>query len=227
MVKLVIFDWNGTLIADTSYFFKTSNIVLRKYVNKEISMSEFKNTFTPSLMDFFIYHGINKDFAKTNFEEILSVTGKNYKEFCSSVRTRKNVKKVLFELKQKDMKLIVLSNYVKNDIADQLERLNLSDYFDEVLAFESLALSTQNNKLGLVEEYLKGSNINKNEILIVGDSPDEISIAKKIGLTSVSLSNGYYSDKRLKNSNPSFFITEIGKLLKIININQKKIKDFV
>ena len=44
MIKLVIFDWNGVLIADTRACLEADNYILKEFGGKPVSLKVYKDT---------------------------------------------------------------------------------------------------------------------------------------------------------------------------------------
>lgn len=55
------------------------------------------------------------------------------------------------------------------------------------------------------------------EVLVVGDTEEEIEIAKQFGCRSVGLTGGNISAARLKAAKPDFLIHNLNQLKSIIN----------
>jgi phosphoglycolate phosphatase-like HAD superfamily hydrolase len=63
---------------------------------------------------------------------------------------------------------------------------------------------------------IKKSNIQPVNIFYIGDSPEDIMCAKKIGATSVAVSWGYFSYKELNQYSPDIFINSNDELTTLI-----------
>jgi len=72
-----------------------------------------------------------------------------------------------------------------------------------------------------LKDYLKTNNVKPSEILVVGDTVEEIEIARELGAISVAITNGYNSTKRLKSKKPDYLLNDLRKIEGIItNINK-------
>jgi phosphoglycolate phosphatase len=56
----------------------------------------------------------------------------------------------------------------------------------------------------------------KDEVIIIGDSPEEIEVGKAAGIKTVAITGGYYSTARLKASKPDFLISNLKELIGIV-----------
>ena len=130
MIKLVAFDWNGTLLADTRMNLEVSNINFKKYGLKPIKLSEFRQTFDIPISKFWISHGGKiKDISNQaiNFHQI-------YETKVDKCRLRVGSRDLLEWLENVRIKQMIYSNHIAPDIIKQLMRLNIFEYFDEILA---------------------------------------------------------------------------------------------
>lgn len=64
--------------------------------------------------------------------------------------------------------------------------------------------------------------LNSKEVLVIGDTIEEVEIGKKFGYSTVALTGGYQSTARLKAAKPDYLIHNLRDLKKIIQkINGK------
>ncbi len=75
------------------------------------------------------------------------------------------------------------------------------------------------NKKGKIEQFLKTNKFQRSEIVIIGDSPEEVEIGRDLDLKTISITNGYYATSRLTKSNPDFLISNLKEVISIIKKN--------
>jgi len=128
-----------------------------------------------------------------------------YEERAKHCRTRAGARELLNWLQENKIDALLLSNHTTEGIENQLKRLGIEKFFCKVLANEDkrTALKDKSKKL---EEYLKKNHYKKKNMILVGDAPEEVKIARQLGATSVALTGGYYSTKRLKEARPDCLI---------------------
>ena len=66
--KLVIWDWNGTLLNDVDVCVEAMNVMLSKRKMRLINHSVYKNTFTFPVRDY--YKALGYNFNETSFEDL-------------------------------------------------------------------------------------------------------------------------------------------------------------
>jgi len=217
MIKLVAFDWNGTLIADTMACCKAGNEVLNSLGIKDISLGTFRNTIKIPLTEHFNDLGADVSKVLKNPRKYASIFEKNYETRVQKVRTRKNARRLLQMLSKRNINSIIFSNYSYEKIIHQLNRLEIDKYFDMVLAEPELkSVYTKRHKMDKLTDYIISQKINHNQLLIIGDTEEEIDIAKALKAYSVAITSGFYSTHRLKAAKPDYLISNLFQLIPII-----------
>lgn len=72
------------------------------------------------------------------------------------------------------------------------------------------------SKLEKLRNYMQDNKLSKEEVLIVGDSLEEIEIGKELGIRTVAVTDGFCSTKRLKAAKPDYLINSLKEIVKIV-----------
>ena len=220
MNRLFVFDWNGCLLADTKICWKANNFVLKKFGRKQLSLKQFMDFMSIPIKEFYLKTGFSEKEIQEFGKEMSELFHKTYELNAANCRTRKGTKELLNWVQAQGDQAIILSNHSKKGIEFQLERLNLKDYFTEVLANSSeYEVVVQRTKAGKLQNYLNAHNFGKSNIVILGDSIEEIMVGKELGITSIAVIGGNYSKHRLVAEKPSFLANH---LLDVKAILEKK-----
>lgn len=131
MIKLIAFDWNGTLLSDTATTLKSSNRSFKRYALKPVSILKFRQTFTIPIISYWTANGLTK---KIDFIEQSTFFHSDYNEAANFTRTRAGTKLLLNWLKSNHIQSIIFSNHVTPEITKQLIRLNIFEFINEVFA---------------------------------------------------------------------------------------------
>jgi phosphoglycolate phosphatase-like HAD superfamily hydrolase len=214
MIKLVAFDWNGTLLSDTITTLNSSNKIFKLYGIKPISLKAFRETFAIPITDFY-KHWTKKEI---DFIELSKKYHTIYEKAALKTRTRAGTKEVLKFSGKKHITRTIYSNHITPEITKQLMRLNIYEYFDEILARPAGDHSTVYNrsKDQKLFDYVKQKKLKPKEVLTIGDTEEEIEIGKKFGYYTVALTGGWNTEKRLKKHKPDFLIHNMKDLIKVI-----------
>lgn len=214
MIKLVAFDWNGTLLSDTQTAIKACNILAPEYGVQKISLKQFQDTFTIPVSDFWHIWAKKKIDLLEQSEKYHQV----YEQQALKSRTRSGAKNLLKWLLTKNITRMIFSNHITPDISRQLIRLNIFEYFDEILARDAGDHSHvhKKSKDQKLFDYVQKNKYRPQEVITVGDTEEEIEIGKKYGYKTVAITGGYNSESRLKKHKPDFLIHNLSELKPII-----------
>ncbi len=193
-IKLIIWDWNGTLLNDVQYCRKTINLILKKYNLPLISLDMYREYFTFPVKNY--YKKIGFDFNKTPFEKIGLEFIEKYNKKLHNCKLQNYCKEILLYLKNKRIKQIIISARKKNELLKDLKKFRISDFFDFI---EGIDNNYAGSKEHLFENYLKNCDIKRKNILLIGDTIHDCQIAEKMKINFILFENGHQSNVHFKN----------------------------
>lgn len=222
MIKLVAFDWNGTLFADTNALVKGLNQVLKLFNLKEATVFDYQKHFDVPVSKTYIGLGISEENFKKNSQLIAETFHATYEPEAIKVRTRANTRKVLQCLHQKRIPSLIFSNHIEDKIILQLERLKIDKYFSTILANCHIqSVHKTRFKKEKLKEYIKIKKLRSIDVLIIGDTTEEIEIGKELGCPTIAITNGSCSVSRLNDAKPDFLISNLSEIIPIIQTLNK------
>ena len=203
----VVFDWNGTLLADTMAIFRVVTNIIMNEGGQPPTFKQFLKTASPNASKFFAQYVENAVGARDKFLHY-------YEPEAAHCRTRRGTRHVLRWLKHNGIPAMILSNHTQHGIENQLRRLGLRDMFGAVLS----QASPGGNKQERLENYLtdKAPRLSPANILIVGDTPEEAEIGHKLGIVSAIVRDGCHAFERVRAAKPTHIISAISHLVPII-----------
>jgi phosphoglycolate phosphatase len=217
MTKLVVFDWNGTLLSDTRACMDADNYILKTFGGKPVDLKTYRETITVPAIDFYVRHGCDRTMLEKNVQKLGEVFHAFYEQRSSKCRTRRGAKYLLERLRRRNISSVILSNHTVSGIRAQLQRLGLEDLITEVLANTSLDTAMKRrNKREKLRQYLQSHQYQPEEVFIVGDSPEETEMGQHLGIGTVAIADGYYAEARLKAAKPDYLIHTLREIQKII-----------
>jgi len=219
MIKLVVFDWNGTILSDTNAVREADNELIKKFGGKQVNFNTYKQTLSgsKSSLDFYVCHGCDKNRLLENLKEAGKVQDQYYEKKALHCRTRKGTKQLLFWLHQNSIESIILSNHNLQSIHYHLKRLKMESFFSHVFAHNlPEGFLKPKDKMKKLKHYLYQHKIKPRESVIIGDSVEEIKIAKNLGMINIAIINGCHSIKRLKREKPNYLISNLTECIQIL-----------
>ena len=217
MIKLIVFDWNGALIADTQAAYETDTHVWRMIGRRGLDFKTYTDTIRIPVSEYYREHGISKERLKRLSRKISDAFHPFYEARAKGVRTRRNARALLEWIRRRGIEAIILSNHTTEGLESQLRRLKLEKFFSAVLTNSSKrAVMKKRNKKERLIEYLRKSSFKKNEILMLGDWAEEAEAGKRAGIRTIAITGGYYSTRRLKAAKPDHLIHNLAEMIPII-----------
>src|SRR3989344_1940457 len=95
MIKLVAFDWNGTILADMQAVHKADNAVLKSMGAEPVNLKTLQEKYDVPIIKYFLNVGVKKETVIKNVELNRKVFYDNYERESKNTRTRANAKAVL------------------------------------------------------------------------------------------------------------------------------------
>ncbi len=219
MIKLVAFDWNGTLLSDTFASVKADNIALKKLgIKRTITLNEFQKCFHIPISQYWTALGMKRSFFEKHANQIEIIFHDFYEPIADKCRTRTGSKVTLSWLSKNSVQSIIYSNHIKSKIMGQLVRLKLNSFITTILAREQRdnSLLHSRGKEQKLCDYVKKNKLKPQEVVSIGDTEEEIEIGKANGFYTVGITGGYNTAARLKKHRPDFLIHNMKELIPII-----------
>lgn len=216
--KLIVFDWNGTILADTVPAWAASNILLEFHGAQSISLQKFRATFHFPVIHFYTLNGCDVDDVLARREESNALFQTTYERMSAHCRTRRGVRELLKWLKGQAVTCLVLSNYRTDKIKATLARLGLEEYFHHISAHDcdGSSILTATSKLERLSAFMIARGFRPQDTLIIGDSHEEPEIARHLGLAAISITGGVLSEARLRKAQPDYLIHDMRQIRKIL-----------
>ncbi len=210
--KLIIFDYDGTVVQTFDVFKKSLKELVKKLGLKGFSEEDFEYMakHTPKIWLPMILSKFPPN-RRPNPETVLEVFTRIYsKTHLENIKATPGVYKVLEELKRKGYILVLTTGrvLVSKFVLDELKHLNLDKYFDMVYVPNSP------DKLRTVKEIIRKFNV-KNAV-IIGDSVDDIKAGKVLNLKTIAVLYGFSSRDELLKHRPDYVVEKVEDILTIV-----------
>ena len=125
MIKLVAFDWNGTLLSDAQTVTDACNHFIKALGGNPITLEIYRQKFTVPVIDFYESVGLDRQKVLKNSLKNSAIFHKYYELKVSNLRSRTGAREVLSWLSQNRIQAVIISNHVVDRINEQLNRLYL------------------------------------------------------------------------------------------------------
>jgi len=164
MVKAILFDMDGVLIDSHDVWIDLFNLTLRNFNKEEISEDEFnKNAWAQDI-------GLvaKKYFKDIPLKDIVDFYFANFMKFKEKIKLIPNVEELLKALKERQIKIVLVSNTYHDLQRKMLESVGLLKYF----YFTVGADDVENGKPApdMIIYACKKLKIEPKETILVGDT---------------------------------------------------------
>ena len=204
MTKLVIFDFDGTIVdSKTAYYnsitkhlspFGFSKARITEAINLGLSLWDTLGEFIPSaLQRWWIRRRIMKDAIK----EARTVKKCHDSEHIKDIKTRK----------------ILVSNSLSEFVIPILRHFRMSRIFNGVYCADNF-----DNKTDFIINYLRTKKIKPKECFYVGDRVADVALARKVKCNSIIVYGkcSWNSKKEIMRAKPDFVIPDLILIKKIV-----------
>jgi len=209
MIKLIIFDFDGTLINTVK-----TNLIVQNKIAKKYGYIKLKKNIR--LKNETFWQIIHKE-LKISFFNTFKFIKRFRKELNKEINTSKvypNIKEILKQLSKKyDIGLLstnITHKPIKN-IKQVLKNNNIKQYFKFIRHANFLI-----GKKKSLKKILKTNKLNSSEVVYIGDEISDIKTCKKLGIKIIAVSWGFQSKKILEQKQPDYLINKPNEILKIL-----------
>ncbi|CAM3923275.1 HAD family hydrolase [Mesobacillus thioparans] len=156
-----------------------------------------------------VYSQLLQEFsiASLTWEELLEDYLMNFKHSCTGFN---HLHEVLWELKQMNLKLGIISNGKVNFQKDNIKALGIEEYFETILISEAVGLRKPDSRI--FRKGIETVGVSASGSIFVGDHPEnDVAASKCAGMIGIWKRDDYWH-----SAEADFIISELEELLKII-----------
>ena len=187
-LRLLIWDWNGTIIEDADLCLAIENELLRERNMPEITRAWYLAHFSFPIRRY--YEKMGYTFERESFEAVSEIFMERYRKRFMHCPLRSGVTDVLREARRRGIRQTLLSVTQQDDLVEQVRALGAEEYFSEILGQVDI-LGT--SKLDRAKDYMARMGIDPADTLFIGDTDHDAEAAKAVGCRCVLLEGGHQS----------------------------------
>lgn len=216
--KNIVFDWNCTLLNDIEALHDSTNQLLAMVDCKPVSLEFFQEHYNIPFRQLYDNLGL----APEKIETLLTANNTRFHDVYESLALQTDLRDgavwALQYAKAHKVDSYILSNHLLEPIRMQLRRLGIEEFFSDVLAYADRE-DQQTRSMSKGEKllhFMHHEEIHGHPTMIIGDSVEEIEIAREQGFISVAITGGCVSEARLRAENPDYIIHSLHDLKPIM-----------
>ena len=191
-IKEIVWDWNGTLVDDAFLCVEILNDILVNFDQSPISIEYYRNNFSFPVSDF--YQRISLPYDGNEFEEISLSFISSYRKQWKRCKLQPSARQVLKMVHGRGLDQTILSAAKQSDVEIYTDHFELTSFFSKVIGTDNIKAE---GKIDLGKNFLLDSNLQPEEILLIGDTFHDLEVANEIGCSALLYSRGHNSKIQL------------------------------
>ncbi len=187
----VLWDFNGTILDDVQACISSTNVLLtRRDMPIISSIEQYHELFGFPIKSY--YEKLGFDFEKESFEDLAVEWVEQYLQFVKRAPVHIGIIEKLAIIKACGIPQSVLSATELSMLTGQLNDLNISKFFDEIIGHDNIHA---HSKIDIGSEWVK--RIQPSDVLLIGDTLHDLEVAKELGFDCVLIAKGHQSKNTL------------------------------
>lgn len=209
--KVVIWDWNGTLLNDIDVCIDCMNTLLKRREISPLNRIRYRHIFTFPVKEYYQKAGF--DFTIEKFENPAIEFIDCYHKNLFKANLFDFVLDVLDVFDKKGVIQVVLSAMEHESLVKSLKEKGIFSFFKEISGIDN---HYANSKLEIGRKLIQKLNLSMKDILLIGDSLHDFDVANALSIDHLLIANGHQSKERLLAESDNV-LSELKDLMALIN----------
>ena len=210
MIKLIIFDLDGTLIDSRRDIADAVNWTLREFGFSELPIERVSSFVGNGVRNLMMQALREVGVADGKLERSIKLFRRRYGEhLLDHTCLYPGVVKVLEFFKHR--KQAVITNKPEDFSRTILTGLGIDSYFFQILGGDQGF--PKKPAPDTVLEVLRRASIASNEAVLVGDSAMDVETGKNAGVKTIAVTYGFGKQKEVENASPNLIINQLEELI--------------
>lgn len=205
--KVIIFDFDGTLANTIDVIVDITNRLALEFGYKQTTQGELDELKNLSSREIVKQSGISILKLPFLIKKVRAELNKEIK----NIKPISEIKDVLHELSSRGHQLGIVTSNSKENIVEFLEKNEWQHLFDFVYSGTTLF-----GKSKIINNLIKQREINREQIIYVGDETRDIEAARKSNIKAIAVTWGFNSAEVLAQQNPDFLVSQPQELLSAV-----------
>lgn len=209
MTKALLFDFDGTLLDTNSLIIETFMHVLNERFPGQYQPQDCTRFIGPSLAETF------KEIAPDEVDELITAyRAWNHEHHDALVKEYEGVVDTLELLKEKGIRLAIVSTKRRDTIMRGLEIMGAAHLFEVIIGIDDVShVKPDPEPILLALEKL---GVNKSDAIMIGDNSHDIEGGKNAGVRTAGVAWAFKGRDFLQQFNPDYMLEHMTDLISIV-----------
>jgi len=191
-MKHLIWDWNGTLLADAALSCEISSSMLVRRGKAPLPLERFVSIMGCPYEE--AYRKAGFDYAKEPYAALALEWAEEYARRWKEASLRSEAKETLGWIRDRGLTQSLLTASREDLAREQLDWFGLTPYFSLITGVDD---DLAEGKEHLAQHHAQKLGLAPEDMLLVGDTENDVLTARAIGCPAILISGGHMDDARL------------------------------
>lgn len=188
----ILWDWNGTLLADTSICVDVLNELMEEQGLTPISHAHYRETFDFPVIDF--YRSLGFPMEPNEFEETSHRFISRYNELATECPLHPGAFDLIRQISAENRPQSILSAAQQSALELAVRLYGLADCFDHLLGAKDIFA---HGKVERGQRWIESARLDPQSVLMIGDTLHDFKVAEAMGVQCLLVAHGHHSPDRL------------------------------
>ena len=194
--KHILWDWNGTLLNDNWLCVEVLNSLLSQIGKPSLSMEAYQQNFNFPVIHFYEFLGFKTD--ADSFKQLSQSFIAQYEaRWLQECSLHADVEALLAQLNSLGISQSILSAAHEDALHVGARHFGIQSHFTHLLGTDNIYAE---GKIARASQWIDSSDLERNEILLIGDTLHDFEVAKAIGVECLLLASGHCDRSRLETT---------------------------
>jgi len=203
-MKIVLFDWNGTILDDAPIWYESVKEIFRVFKKQPPTIAEYFRELEGDYLGIYQSRGIT-----ATRDDLNAIYEPYYNAHAQEAKLFFGVRKVLMTLAAREVIMGIITAQQEYLVISFLTKFCLADLFRHQ-EFSVL------DKKTAIQKILAKESVAPQECCYIGDAPSDIRHGKKAGVKTAAFLSGYIPEDLLLKAEPDFTVRNFAEILQII-----------
>lgn len=204
----ILWDWNGTLVADVDHVVNMNNLIFSRHGYGRMTAEDYRRMFRHPVHDFYYDLGVSPE----DFPAIAKEWNAAYVAGFDCVPLAPDVVDALRRFKAAGHKQVIISASQVDQLRAQVVRFpELEGMFDEVIGLDNVYAVS---KVHLAQEYLARTGGDPADTVFLGDTTHDAETAEGIGCRCYLIEGGHQERAVLETAKNAQVVSSLQTVMK-------------